>query len=88
MKHIYKGLAFCAALAFAHTQLPLKRRWPTWWKRPKADTLQKVQVAFRSIDRNDLLGGVSVIDMKEMSEKVYTTYSLSLVDKCRWWFQR
>jgi TonB-linked SusC/RagA family outer membrane protein len=46
----------------------------------KADSLQKVQVAFRSLDRSDLLGGVSVIDMKAMSEKAYTNYSLSLVD--------
>lgn len=41
---------------------------------------QKVQVAFRSIDQSDLLGGVSVVDMKEMSEKAYTNYSLGLID--------
>ena len=46
----------------------------------QADTLSKVQVAFRSIDQRDLLGGVSVIDMKEMSEKAYTSNSLGFVD--------
>lgn len=80
MKHIYKGLAFCAALAFAHTHIAAQETLADLVEAAQADTLQKVQVAFRSIDRNDLLGGVSVIDMKEMSEKVYTTYSLSLVD--------
>ena len=37
-------------------------------------------MAFRSIDQRDLLGGVSVIDMKEMSEKAYTSNSLGFVD--------
>lgn len=46
----------------------------------QADTLSKVQVAFRSINQRDLLGGVSVIDMKEMSEKAYTSNSLGFVD--------
>lgn len=80
MKHIYKGLAFCAAFAFVHTHIAAQETLADLVEATQTDTLQKVQVAFRSIDRNDLLGGVSVIDMKEMSEKAYTNYSLSLVD--------
>ncbi len=39
-----------------------------------------VNVAFRAVDQQDLLGGVSVIDMKELSEKAYDNYSLRFVD--------
>lgn len=80
MKHIYKGLVFCAAFAFAHTHIAAQETLVDLLEATKADSLQKVQVAFRSLDRSDLLGGVSVIDMKAMSEKAYTNYSLSLVD--------
>ena len=65
MKHIYKGLAFCAALAFAHTHIAAqKRRWPTWWKRLKPIRFRRCKWHLVR-HRNDLLGGVSVIDMKE-----------------------
>lgn len=80
MKHIYKGLVFCAAFAFAHTHIAAQETLVDLLEATKADSLQKVQVAFRSLDRSDLLGGVSVIDMKAMSEKAYTNYSLGLVD--------
>lgn len=80
MKHIYKGLVFCAALVFAHTHVAAQETLADLVETTQADTLGKVQVAFRSIDQRDLLGGVSVIDMKEMSEKAYTNNSLSLVD--------
>ena len=32
------------------------------------------------MDKQDLLGGVSVIDVEEMTEKAYTTYSLNFVE--------
>lgn len=35
-----------------------------------------VQVAFRKVAQSDLLGGVSVIDLEELTEKNYNTYSL------------
>lgn len=35
-----------------------------------------VQVAFRKVAQSDLLGSVSVVDMTELIEKNYTTYSL------------
>lgn len=80
MKHIYKGLVFCAALAFTNTPVAAQETLADLVEAIQTDTLPKVQVAFRSVDRNDLLGGVSVIDMKEMSEKAYSNNSLGFVD--------
>lgn len=80
MKHIYKGLVFCAALAFANTPAAAQETLADLVEAIQTNTLPKVQVAFRSVDRNDLLGGVSVIDMKEMSEKAYSNNSLGFVD--------
>lgn len=80
MKHIYKGLVFCAALAFANTPAAAQETLADLVEAIQTDALPKVQVAFRSVDRNDLLGGVSVIDMKEMSEKAYSNNSLGFVD--------
>ena len=80
MKHIYKGLVLCATLAFAYTHTAAQEPLVDMLEATQADTLSKVQVAFRSIDQRDLLGGVSVIDMKEMSEKAYTSNSLGFVD--------
>lgn len=80
MKHIYKGLVLCATLAFAYTYTAAQEPLVDMLEATQADTLSKVQVAFRSIDQRDLLGGVSVIDMKEMSEKAYTSNSLGFVD--------
>lgn len=80
MKHIYKGLVFCAALAFANTPAAAQETPTDLVEAIQTDMLPKVQVAFRSVDRNDLLGGVSVIDMKEMSEKAYSNNSLGFVD--------
>ena len=39
-----------------------------------------VNVAFRTVEQQDLLGGVSVIDMKDLSDKAYDSYSLRFVD--------
>ena len=80
MKHIYKGLVLCATLAFAYTHTAAQELLADMLEATQADTLSKVQVAFRSINQRDLLGGVSVIDMKEMSEKAYTSNSLGFVD--------
>lgn len=37
----------------------------------------KVHVAFRTVDKMDLLGGVSEVDMEKLIEKDYSTYSLN-----------
>ena len=80
MKHIYKGLVFCATLAFANTSVAAQEALADVPEMTQADSLKQVQVAFRSIDRQDLLGGVSTIDMKKLSEKAYSNYSLSFID--------
>ena len=38
---------------------------------------QKVHVAFREVDQSDLMGGVSFVDMENLFEKRYSTYSLT-----------
>ncbi len=39
-----------------------------------------VNVAFRTVDKQDMLGGISVFDMKELQDKAYSSYSLDYVD--------
>lgn len=69
MKHIYKGLVLCATLAFAYTHTAAQEPLVDMLEATQADTLSKVQVAFRSIDQRDLLGGVSVIDKRKCQRK-------------------
>ncbi|NDV95148.1 SusC/RagA family TonB-linked outer membrane protein [Dysgonomonas sp. 521] len=40
------------------------------------DKQSLVQVAFRKVAQNDLLGGVSVVNVEELTKKNYNTYSL------------
>lgn len=40
----------------------------------------KVNVAFRSVSKADLLGGVSAVDMVDLTSKNYSTYSLDAMD--------
>lgn len=39
-----------------------------------------VNVAFRAMDKQDMMGGISVIDMKELQDKAYSSYSLDYID--------
>ena len=80
MKQRYIGLAICIVFVFnalqAVAQLGLADEMTL-----ENDTLHKrVEVAYRTMDKQDLLGGVSVIDVEEMTEKAYTTYSLNFVE--------
>ena len=78
MKHIYKGLVVCATLAFGSMSAYAQDELTS--EELLADNGDKVHVAFRSTDQKDLLGGVSVIDVEELSKKAYTTYSLDFVE--------
>ena len=40
----------------------------------------RVNVAFRTVDKQDMMGGISVIDMKELQDKAYSSYSLDYID--------
>lgn len=42
----------------------------------EVEDLDFVQVAFRKVEKKDLLGGISVVNLPEKMEKNYTTYSL------------
>lgn len=76
MKYIQARFILCAMLAavpaFANAQAA---------DRDEIDSLanekdQMVQVAFRKVARKDLLGGVSVVNVEELTKKNYNTYSL------------
>lgn len=78
MKHINIGLIFCICFLLNFSEAAAQyAEIPTWGN----DTIDnKVEVAFRSMNERDLLGGISVIDVEGMTEKAYTTYSLNFVE--------
>lgn len=76
MKYIQARFILCAMLAavpaFANAQAA---------DRDEIDSLANekdpmVQVAFRKVAQKDLLGGVSVVNVEELTKKNYNTYSL------------
>ena len=70
MKHIYKAIALGMALLPAAAMAQDDADYVN-------DSLNnKVNVAFRTVDKSDLMGGVSSINMVELTHKNYTTYSL------------
>ena len=78
MKHIYIGLIFCICFLLNFSKATAQYGEILSWENDTIDN--KVEVAFRTMNERDLLGGVSVIDMEEMTEKAYTTYSLSFLE--------
>ncbi|ASB48789.1 SusC/RagA family TonB-linked outer membrane protein [Alkalitalea saponilacus] len=80
MKYIYIGLAICIVLAFsalnASAQVDLVET-----ETLVNDTIEKkVEVAFRSVNEQDLLGGISVIDVEALTKKSYTLSSFSFIE--------
>ena len=78
MKHIYIGLIFCICFLLNFSKATAQYGEILSWENDTIDN--KVEVAFRTMNERDLLGGISVIDMEEMTEKAYTTYSLNFVE--------
>ena len=70
MKHIYKAIALGMAL------LPIAAMAQDDADYVNDSLNNKVNVAFRTVDKSDLMGGVSSINMVELTHKNYTTYSL------------
>lgn len=66
MKYISKTILI-AALAGANTFAVAAQEMPD---------SAKVNVAFRSVEQSDLMGGVSAVDVESLENKDYTTYSL------------
>lgn len=80
MKQIYIGLVVCIVFIFNVSQLTAQVT-PADSDGLDNDTIQKkVEVAFRSMNENDLLGGVSVIDVEAMTKKAYTSSSYAFVE--------
>lgn len=74
MKHIHNKLVICAALATAPCLIGAQAYAQS---EPEAvDSVYMVKTAFRSVAQSDLLGGVSVVNVEEMLQKNYTTYTL------------
>lgn len=76
MKYIQTRFILCTMLAL----FPLGT-WAQSVVENETDSLEgvrepMVQVAYRKIAQNDLLGGVSVINMEELTKKNYNTYTL------------
>ncbi len=73
MKHKHNILVLSAALAFA----PFASNAQTEEQAEESqDSVYMVKTAFRSVAENDLLGGVSYVNVEDMLTKNYTTYSL------------
>src|SRR5690554_3304382 len=78
MKQIYIGLIFCICFLLNFSNASAQETKMLAWENDTIDN--KVEVAFRAINQRDLLGGVSVIDVEEMTKKAYTTYSLNFIE--------
>ena len=76
--YIYIGLIFCICFLLNFSKATAQYGEILSWENDTIDN--KVEVAFRTMNERDLLGGVSVIDMEEMTEKAYTTNSLGFVE--------
>ena len=71
MKQIHKNIILSAGLLFASAGLMAQTDVE------KTDTLaQKVNVAFRIVDRSYLMGGVLSVNVEELTNKSYSLYSL------------
>ena len=80
MRQIYIGFVFCFVFVFNVKQV-VAQDGSTDLNAFDNDTItKKVEVAFRSMDNQDLLGGISVIDVEQLTKKAYTTYSLDFVE--------
>ena len=76
MKYIQAKFILCAMLAVSPMFVSAQA---TDWNETDSLANEKdpmVQVAFRKVAQKDLLGGVSVVNVEELTKKNYNTYSL------------
>ena len=76
MKYIQSKIIVCTMFAFSTLCLMAQNDLA------ESDTLsavndENVQVAFRKINKNDLMGGISAVKIPELMDKNFSTYSLS-----------
>lgn len=76
MKHIHTRFILCAMFAFV--PFSMGAQTATENETDSQDNAKDplVQVAYRKVSQGDLLGGVSVVNIEELTDKNYTTYSL------------
>lgn len=74
MRYIYKGLAVSAT--FAACLAPVSAQTETDQDAEKS----QVQVAFRTVDQQDLIGAISVINMPELVQKGNTSNSVEYLN--------
>lgn len=76
MKYIQSKFILCSMLvtapALTHAQTPDEEGIDSLARKESPE----VQVAFRKMAQKDLLGGVSVVNVEELTQKNYNTYSL------------
>ena len=72
MKHIHTKIVLGAMLAFS----PMGLMAQDGMEAEDADSLARgneVNVAFRTLNEKDLMGGVSVVDVLKLTDKNYST---------------
>lgn len=76
MKHIYRRFILSAMLVFP-AAISVGAQELTGDNASSLQNDSLVQVAFRKVSQNDLLGGTSVVNVEELTKKNYDTWSLS-----------
>jgi TonB-linked SusC/RagA family outer membrane protein len=74
--YIQISFILCAALCTSSLAIAQSINESTTDSSATIETKPSVQVAFRKVAESDLLGSVSVVDITDLIEKNYTTYSL------------
>lgn len=76
MKHIYRRFILSAMLVFP-AAISVGAQELTGDNASSLQNDSLVQVAFRKVSQNDLLGGTSVVNVEELTKKNYDTWSLA-----------
>ncbi len=76
MKHIQTKIILCAMFAISPFSLGAQTVAENETDSLSGAKEPLVQVAYRKVAQSDLLGGVSVVNMEELTKKNYNTYSL------------
>lgn len=76
MKYIQTRFILCAMFAFSPFAMNAQTIAADETDSLNSEKASLVQVAYRKIAQSDLLGGVSVVNVEELTKKNYSTYSL------------
>lgn len=73
MKQTNKTITFCMLLAASAITANAQNDYPD-------SVANKINVAFKSVEKEDLLGGVTSVNMVDLTDKNYSTYSTSYLN--------